>query len=95
MREKKYAAIEKYLSDRILNSGIEQRNDFDLSAQRFKIRVERDTFLLKVPETFVDDHDIAEIIQKFEQWNISALLKDKSDSAVLVGEAGPILLKRG
>ena len=49
--------IENYLSRNIPNNGIEQRNDFDLLAQSFKIHVEKGFFLLKVSESFVDNND--------------------------------------
>ena len=47
MREEKYAAIEKYLAESIANKGIEQKNDFDRSAQSFKVYVDNDSLLLK------------------------------------------------
>ena len=94
MREEKYAAIEKYLSKSILNNGIEQKNDFDLSAQTFKIHVEKNSLLLKVSEPFVDDNDIPEIIKRFEKWGLPGLLAKNSNSTVFVGNEGVNILKR-
>jgi hypothetical protein len=94
MREEKYAAIEKYLSENIPNKGIEQKNDFHLSAQTFKIHVEKDSLLLKVSEPFVDDNDIHAIIRQFERWGLPGLLAKNSNSTVLVGNEGVNILKR-
>ncbi len=94
MREKQYAAIEQYLSKSIPNRGIEQKNDFDLSAQTFKVHIEKDSLLLKVSESFVDDHDISWIIAQFEKWKLPALLSKDSSVAILVGNEGVNVLKR-
>ena len=89
MREEKYAAIEKYLSDNIPNKGIEQKNDFELSAQTFKVHAEKEFLLLKVSEPFVDDNDIPAIIRQFEKWGLPGFLTKNSKSTVLVGIVDP------
>ena len=92
-REKKMA-IEKYLSKNIPNKGIEQKKDFDLSAQTFKVNIEKGFLLLKVWEPFVNDNDIPEIIRQFERWDLPGLLTKNSKSTVFVGNKGVKILKR-
>jgi hypothetical protein len=94
VREEKYAAIEQYLSRNIPNKGIERKNDFDLSAQSFKIHVKGDSLLLKVAEPFVDDNDLFEIIRRFMEWRLPELLAKNGNSTVLVGNEGVNILKR-
>jgi len=95
MRKQKYTAIEKYLAQHIPNRGIEQKNDFDLSAQRFKVHLERDSLLLKVSEAFVDDNEIPDILRQFDKWGIPRLLQKDSNVAILLGNEGVTTLKRG
>ncbi len=94
MRVQKYAAIERYLAEHIPNSGIEQANDFNLSAQRFKVQIEKNSLLLKVSEAFVDDNEIDEILLLFDCWEIPGLLQQDSSRTIFVGNEGFQSLKR-
>ena len=94
MREEKYSEIEKYLSKNIPNQGIEQKNDFDLCAQAFKIRVEKGSLLLMMSERFVDDNDIGSIVQQFNKWDLPGCIAKNSNSMVLVDNEGIKILKR-
>jgi len=94
VHEEKYAAIEQYLAERIPNRGIEQHNNFDLGAQSFKVHVANSSYLLKVSEPFVADYEIDQILQRFGQWNLAAVLSEESNRIVLVGNEGVQFLPR-
>ncbi len=61
MNNAKHSCIEAYLSEHFAGSKIEQKHDFDLLAQSFKVHLPDDSLLLKVSDIFVSDNDEAHI----------------------------------
>jgi hypothetical protein len=94
VHEEKYATIEQYLNEHIPNLGIEHQNDFDLGAQSFKVHIANNSYLLKVSEPFVEDHDIPQILQRFDQWSLAPLLGQDKRRIVVVGNEGVQFLPR-
>ena len=94
MSEKKYAAIAAFLVERIQQSEVEQKYNFDLKAQSFKVQIPNDTLMLTVSESLVEDFEIPRIIEFLEILRIPSLLIQRSHEIIFVGTEGVQYLSR-
>jgi len=94
MDENKLDAVRRYLNSKFPGSEIEEKNDFDLSAQVFKIHKDNDRLLLKVGEIFLDDHDEEKIISLLDKQKIAELLEENKTLGVLVTNNPPSIFNR-
>jgi len=94
MDENKLNAVREYLSDKFPENQVEEKYDFDLSAQRFKIRRDKGTLLLKVGENFLDDNSESQIKDTLNNQKIAELLAENEELYVLVSNGPPSVFKR-
>jgi hypothetical protein len=85
--QEKLAAIRALIQNAFPGANIEEKHDFDLGAERFKIYAAAGPLLLKVSRVYLDDNNIAAIGRDFERWNVFAHLNDAK--ALLVTSNGP------
>ena len=95
MNKEKLGAIAKYLSQKMGNVDIEQKHDFDRGAQTFKLHVADGSRLLKVSDDFVDDNSIADILRRFDQWNLTEALMREKQLGILATDRGLETFDRG
>lgn len=81
------AAIRALIQKAFPEANFEEKHDFDLGAERFKIYAPAGTLLLKVSVVYLDDNDIAAIESDFERWNVFVHLNEAK--ALLVTSVGP------
>ena len=93
--EDKKAAIYAYLCEKFPNSEVEQKYDFNLGAQAFKIRLRDRVLLLKVGDEFVEDNAIAEILRQFNLWSLAEILGKETELGVLATQRGLETFRRG
>lgn len=94
MNENKIQAVREYLSSKFPESKIEEKYDFDRSAQKFKIYKERSLLLLKISENFLDDNDKEQIKNTLENQKIAELLEENNEKIVFVTNKQPAILDR-
>lgn len=95
MDENKLQAVREYLNNKFPESEIEEKLDFDLSAQIFKIHKEGHSLLLKVGENFLDDNNQEQIKNTLENQKIAELLEEDKKLGVLVTNDPPSIFNRG
>ncbi|MHB9142590.1 MAG: hypothetical protein ACYC25_12015 [Paludibacter sp.] len=84
----KINAIKAYLIDAFPESKVDDKYDFDLGAQSFKIHFDKDLLLLKVDESFIDDNNEEEIKHVFDNKQIKSTLLKNKDKSVFIGSEG-------
>lgn len=84
--QEKLAAIRALIQEAFPGANIEEKHDFDLRAERFKIHAPSGTLLLKVSGVYLDDNNIAAIKGDFERWNVLVSLTESK--ALLVTSDG-------
>lgn len=89
MKQDKCAAIEDYLRLSFPHCRIEQHFNFDLKTQSFKIHCSDGPRLLRVGNEFLGNHDISEIMRRFQLWELSDILKKERELGVLITHHGP------
>ena len=97
MRDNQLQAVERYLHIHFPNREILQDYDFDRGAQSFKVILERESLLLKVTETYLDDHqdiDILEALDRLEAGEALERTRGTGDG-VIVTTAGLRIFHRG
>lgn len=94
MQENKLGAVREYLKDEFPDKTIDEKYDFDLSAQTFKIRNGRDSLLLKVGENFLSDNNEEQIKTVLHNQAIANLLRENKELGIFVGNNGPSIFKR-
>ena len=95
MDENKLKVVREYLNEKFPGSEIEEKLDFDLSAQAFKIHKEKHSLLLKVGENFLDDNNQEQIKSTLENQKIAELLEENHELGVFVSNDPPSIFKRG
>ena len=97
MREPQIASVHRYLSVSFPGKTVEQHLDFDRSAESFKVHIDRETVLLKVLHTWLDDHNEEEVIVLLDKMEVGQALEQTkgTDSGILVSEAGVRHFVRG
>ena len=88
MSTEKQATIHTYLCERFPNAEVEEKNDFDLGAQTFKVLLSKSTLLLKVGDEFIGDNSAAEILRLFNLWSLAEVLGKENALGVLVTQKG-------
>jgi hypothetical protein len=86
MRQDKLAAIRRLIEAAFPTVNIEERHDFDLDAERFRIDASGEILLLKVSGVYLDDNAIANIEADFHRWRVLEELRRQR--ALLVTSAG-------
>ena len=94
MTSKSIAAIAEYLSMHFPSHSIEQRWDFDLRAQSFKVSLQAESLLVKASKEFIADFDPAGVSSRLEHWEVAALLRANPHETVLLKRNGPVLQAR-
>lgn len=91
----KQTVIYAYLCEKFPNAMVEHKNDFDWSAQSFKVRLPDRVLLLKVEDEFIDDNATAEILHQFDLWSLAEILGKEMKLGVLVSHHGIGTFHRG
>ena len=94
MSDSRHFCITAYLTEHFPGAKIEQKHDFSLRAQSFKVHVSDDSFLLTVSDEFVGDHDEPRIAALLNQWGVAGHLKANSDQTLLITTNGPQAVRR-
>ena len=92
--DSKHSCIAAYLTENFPGAKVEQKHDFSLRAQSFKVFLAGDNLLLTVNDEFVGDHDEQRIAALLIQWGVAALLKANSNQAVLITTDGAQVILR-
>ncbi|MHB8424196.1 MAG: hypothetical protein ACYDB9_03440 [Gammaproteobacteria bacterium] len=90
----KHDAIREYLANKFPGSFIREHDDFDHVAQSFKIEVDGGSLLLKIAIEFIDDHNIEEILRRFDECKLCDLLRNEQRLGVMFTENGPSNFER-
>jgi hypothetical protein len=90
VNDEKHAWIRDYLAEHFPGSEIEQKHDFDLGAQSFKVHLANYNLILKVSDDFASDNNEAAIALAFKRWDVPALLQQNSQRIVLITNDGPL-----
>lgn len=94
MDEKKLEVVREYLKSKFPENTIEEKYDFDLSAQTFKIHKGKHRLLLKVGENFLEDNNEEQIKVTLNNQAIAELLEENKELGVLVSNDPPSIFKR-
>ncbi|OGA76363.1 MAG: hypothetical protein A3G81_01540 [Betaproteobacteria bacterium RIFCSPLOWO2_12_FULL_65_14] len=94
MSDAKHSCIAAYLAEHFPGAKIDQKRDFDLRAQSFKLQLSDDNLLLKVSEEFIRENDEPRIAALLKRWEIATLLKANSHQTVLITTDGPQAMPR-
>lgn len=94
MDESKLNAVRSYLKREFAGATIDEKYDFDRGAQTFRVRIDKDLFLVKVGEEFLSDNNVAAIQAHLEKWQIADLLRENKDLGIFVGNNAPIAFSR-
>jgi len=94
MDENKLNIVRAYLNNEFPDDRIEEKYDFDRSAQTFRIRSGKDLLLLKIGEEFLGDNDDEQIGTHLENWQIANLLKENKGLGIFVGNSMPVAFNR-
>ena len=97
MRDEKLKAVVQYLNVHFPNCEVLQEHDFDRDAQSFKVMLGRDTVLLKVTDTFIDDGYPDDITASLDQMEAGEELQKTigTGKGVLVTMDGLKRFERG
>lgn len=88
MSAEKHATILAYLYEKFPDAEVEEKHDFDLGAQTFKILLPKTTLLLKIGDEFVGDNSSAEILRLFNLWSLAEILGKDSKLGIFVTQKG-------
>jgi hypothetical protein len=88
VNDEKKATIRAYLSSHFPNATIEEKHDFDVGAQAFKLHVSGGTLLLKVGDEFAEDNSASEILRLFNLWSLAEILGKEQELGVLATGRG-------
>ena len=85
--------IREYLSEEFAGLPIEDADDFDLHAHRFKVIEENQTCLLKISNEFALDTDAETLKKLLHNENIGSLMRNPEFNYILISSNGIVPFK--
>lgn len=90
----KLQVVRNYLAREFPGAIIDDQYDFDRCARTFRIRIDKDSLLLKVGENFLDDNSDVQVGNHLQNWKIASILRENRELGIFVSNNPPVSFRR-